>query len=108
MDERKRDAMVAYLRRRIEEFGIKLEDRALAIKSEQPGQTEARYSNATGDSWDGRGEMPQWLKQAISAGQSIQHFELPPNVAPAPSGKERVDWRNDPFVGSPLARTHRR
>lgn len=99
--------MVAYLRRRIEDFGIKLEYVALAIKSEQTAQTEARYRNATGDSWGGRGEMPQRLKQAISAGQSIQHFELRPNVSRAPLGKERVDWRNDPFAGSSLARTQR-
>jgi DNA-binding protein H-NS len=54
--------------------------------------------------------MPQWLKQAISAGQSIDHFELSaaPAPAPAPQPKKRVDWQNDPFAGSPLARSNNR
>ncbi|QCP52469.1 H-NS histone family protein [Trinickia violacea] len=102
MDERKRDSMIAYLRHRIEEFGITPEDLASALANEQ---TEARYLSATGDTWTGEGEMPQWLKQAISAGQSLDHFKLAPKAAqPVPSSRPGVDWRNDPFAGTPLAR----
>ncbi|SMG61496.1 H-NS histone family protein [Paraburkholderia susongensis] len=106
MDERKRDSMIAYLRHRMEEFGIKPDDLAAALASESLPQKNGRYRNATGDSWDGNGEMPQWLKQAISAGQSIEHFELSekPAPAPAPQPKKQVDWSNDPFAGSRLAR----
>ncbi|RDK03492.1 H-NS family nucleoid-associated regulatory protein [Paraburkholderia lacunae] len=108
MDERKRDSMIAYLRRRMEEFGIKPEDLASALASEQAGQSAGqnagRYRSATGDTWDGQGEMPQWLKQAISAGQTIDHFELSTTPAATPPAKKRVDWQNDPFAGSPLAR----
>ncbi|WP_341318938.1 H-NS histone family protein [Paraburkholderia sp. IMGN_8] len=108
MDERKRDSMIAYLRRRMEEFGIKPEDLASALASEQSGraagQNAERYRSAKGDTWDGQGEMPQWLKQAISAGQSIDHFELSAKPAATPPAKPRVDWQNDPFAGSPLAR----
>jgi DNA-binding protein H-NS len=46
------------------------------------------------------------LKQAISAGQSIDHFELSAPPAPTPQPKKRVDWKNDPFAGSPLARSN--
>lgn len=106
MDERKRDAMVAYLRRRIDEFEIKLEDLAIAMKDERATLMDARYRNATGDSWDGRGEMPQWLRQAVSAGQSVQHFEFSANEGSAAPVKEHVDWTNDPFAGSPLAHPH--
>jgi len=108
MDERKRDSMIAYLRHRMEEFGIKPEDVAAALASEPMAQKAQRYRSATGDSWDGQGEMPQWLKQAISAGQSIDHFELTAKPAPAPQSKKHVDWKNDPFAGSPLARSHNR
>ncbi|WP_207004983.1 H-NS family nucleoid-associated regulatory protein [Trinickia mobilis] len=101
MDERKRDSMIAYLRHRIDEFGIKPEDLASALANEQTG---ARYLSATGDTWTGEGEMPQWLKQAISAGQSVDHFELSPKVALRRTGREAVDWRDDPFAGGPLAR----
>ncbi|MFM0169722.1 H-NS family nucleoid-associated regulatory protein [Paraburkholderia sediminicola] len=108
MDERKRDSMIAYLRHRMEEFGIKPEDLAAVLASEPAAQKAERYRSATGDSWDGKGEMPQWLKQAISAGQSIDHFELSATPAPAPQPKKRVDWQNDPFAGSPLARSNNR
>jgi DNA-binding protein H-NS len=100
MDERKRDSIVAYLRRKMEEFGIDVEDVAKAIAQDQRC---ARYRSATGQTWSGEGEMPQWLTQAVSAGQSLEHFAT--NAAsklavPAPSHKE---WRDDPFAGTRLA-----
>jgi DNA-binding protein H-NS len=100
--------MIAYLRHRMEEFGIKPEDLAAVLASEPLAQKAERYRSATGDSWDGQGEMPQWLKQAISAGQSIDHFELTAKPAAAPQPKKHVDWKNDPFAGSPLARSNNR
>ena len=107
MDERKRDSMIAYLRHRMDEFGIRPEDLASAIASEQTEQKEARYRSATGDMWTGEGEMPQWLKQATSAGQSISHFELSSKAAAPRNNREAVNWRNDPFAGTPLARGQR-
>ena len=103
MDERKRDSMIAYLRHRMEEFGINPEDLALVLASDQSKQKEVRYRNARGDAWSGEGEMPQWLKQAINAGQSLEHFELSSQAAVPRTGKA-VDWRDDPFAGSLLAR----
>ncbi|MBC8746977.1 DNA-binding protein H-NS [Paraburkholderia sp. WC7.3g] len=108
MDERKRDSMIAYLRHRMEEFGIRPEDLAAALATESLAKKAERYRNATGDSWDGNGEMPQWLKQAISAGQSIEHFELAAKPPPAPQPKKQVDWSNDPFAGSRLGRPNNR
>jgi DNA-binding protein H-NS len=80
------------------------DDLASALAREQLKQKEARYRNAHGDTWNGEGEMPQWLKQAISAGQSIEHFELSSKPVLTRSSRESVDWRNDPFAGSRLAR----
>ncbi|MGF6634119.1 DNA-binding protein H-NS [Paraburkholderia sp. MM5496-R1] len=107
MDERKRDSIVAYLRRRMQEFGIKPDDLASALAAEQSKQTEARYRSATGVTWNGEGEMPQWLQQAISAGQSVEHFKVSPSGEPPRKNREKVDWRDDPFAGSPLARVQR-
>lgn len=107
MDERKRDCMVAYLRRRMQEVGIRPEHLASAIAGEQSKQIGARYRSATGDTWNGEGEMPQWLQQALSAGQTVEHFEASSNVEPSGKNREKVDWRNDPFAGSPLARAQR-
>ncbi len=47
MDERKRDSMIAYLRHRMEEFGIKPEDLAAVLASEPVAEKNARYRSAT-------------------------------------------------------------
>src|ERR1700738_4398281 len=103
MDERKLESIIAYLRLPMEEFGSDPEDLASELASDQSKQKEARYWSATGETWSGEGEMPQWLKQAISAGQTLDHFESPSRAATPQTGTA-VDWRNDPFAGSPLAR----
>jgi DNA-binding protein H-NS len=107
MDERKRDSMIAYLRHRMEEFGITPDMLASALASDESEKANARYRAVTGETWSGEGEMPQWLRQAISAGQSIEHFALSPKVAEKTPGKRAVDWEKDPFAGSPLARSGR-
>jgi DNA-binding protein H-NS len=108
MDERKRDSMIAYLRHRMDDFDISPDDLVSFLATEPAGSGTGRYRSAGGDTWSGEGEMPQWLKQAISAGQSVGHFELPCGTLaqPAqPAKQTRADWKNDPFAGSPLARS---
>ncbi|RAS22398.1 H-NS family nucleoid-associated regulatory protein [Paraburkholderia bryophila] len=101
MDERKRESMIAYLRHRMEDFGISADDLATALAALPEAE---RYRSANGDSWSGEGAMPQWLKQAISAGQSIGHFELTSGSVSKLRLQAGADWTNDPFAGSPLAR----
>ncbi|ALL71303.1 histone family protein nucleoid-structuring protein H-NS (plasmid) [Paraburkholderia caribensis MBA4] len=104
MDERKRDGMVAYLCRRMAEVGIELDDLAAAIAEDKIKQKAARYRSATGEIWSGEGEMPQWLKQAASAGQSLEHFAVERRPAQAMTeARPKVDWSQDPFAGSRLA-----
>lgn len=106
MDERKRDSMIAYLRRRMDEFEIDPDDLAAALANEQSKQAKVRYRSATGDEWSGDGTMPQWLRQAISAGQSLEHFALTAAPPVQQTSAKRIDWREDPFAGSPLARQY--
>jgi DNA-binding protein H-NS len=104
VDQRKRDSMVAYLCRRMAEFGISVDDVAAAIAQDQIRQRAARYRSATGQAWSGAGEMPQWLKQAISAGQSLEHFAVDGSASQPESALRRnTDWREDPFAGTRLA-----
>ncbi|MEX3934220.1 H-NS family nucleoid-associated regulatory protein [Paraburkholderia phymatum] len=103
MDERKRECMVAYLRSRMKEFGIEPNDLASAIVEDQLRQKEARYRSATGETWDGKGEVPHWLKKAMTAGQSLEHFAVNGEANGAKNPLQKVDWQNDPFAGSPLA-----
>lgn len=103
MDERKRDSMIVYLRHRMDEFGISSDDLASFLAAAPVDSGTGRYRSAGGDTWSGEGEMPQWLKQATCAGQSIGHFELPRGAPARPASQGHADWKNDPFAGSPLA-----
>ncbi|MEM5372965.1 H-NS family nucleoid-associated regulatory protein [Paraburkholderia azotifigens] len=99
MDERKRDSIVAYLRRRMTEVGIDLDDLAAALAEDEVRRKAARYRSANGETWTGDGAMPPWLVQAISAGQTLEHFAV--NDGPRAAGPQRskVDWHGDPFAG---------
>ncbi|WP_091996623.1 H-NS histone family protein [Paraburkholderia lycopersici] len=103
MDERKRDSIVAYLRRRMAELGIEPDDLAASIAADQAKMRAARYRDAFGNTWDGEGDAPQWVVQATSAGQSLEHFAISAQSEPASSKRPGVDWGNDPFAGSRLA-----
>lgn len=103
MDERKRDSIVAHIRRRMAEVGIELDDLAAAIAEDQIKHQNARYRSANGETWSGDGEMPQWLKQAISAGQSLEHFAIERLPVTKTEARPQVDWSQDPFAGSRLA-----
>jgi DNA-binding protein H-NS len=103
MDERKRESIVAYLQRRMAEFGIEPEDIAASIAADAAQMRAARYRDAAGHTWDGKGDAPRWVVQATSAGQSLEHFAVG-EAAEQPSVKTpAVDWRRDPFAGSRLA-----
>ena len=34
------------------------------------------FRNANGDTWDGLGDMPEWLKRAVHAGQDIEFYRV--------------------------------
>ena len=87
----------------MKQFNIEPDDLASAIAEDQSWQKAARYRNATGDTWDGKGEIPQWLRNAMSAGQSLEHFAVNGETTPAKHPLPKVDWQNDPFAGSPLS-----
>ncbi|MFT0172079.1 H-NS family nucleoid-associated regulatory protein [Paraburkholderia mimosarum] len=103
MDERKRESIVAYLRRRMVEFGIEPEDIATSIAADQARLREVRFRDASGNTWDGKGAPPQWVVQATSAGQSLEHFAIDGGSTRDPGQRAGVDWRNDPFAGTKLA-----
>jgi DNA-binding protein H-NS len=103
MDERRRESIVAYLRRRMDEYGITPEDLAASIAADQERLRSARYRDAAGHTWDGIGAPPQWVVQATSAGQSLEHFAINGTTAAEPNKRPDVDWRNDPFAGTRLA-----
>jgi DNA-binding protein H-NS len=104
VDERKRDSIIAYLRARMAEFGITEGALAESLaeapvvnpppsftkpngmqKPKRPmpqlpslplGDIEPIFRNANGDTWDGAGDMPEWLKRAVHAGQDIEFYRV--------------------------------
>lgn len=102
MDERKRESIVAYLRRRMAEFGIEPDDIAASLAADAEQLRAARYRDAAGHTWDGKGDAPRWVVQATSAGQSLDHFAIGETTEPEPAKAPAVDWRQDPFAGSRL------
>ncbi|OAJ56008.1 histone family protein nucleoid-structuring protein H-NS [Paraburkholderia ginsengiterrae] len=103
MDEQRRQSMIAYLRNKMAKVGIKMGDVAAAIAEERTRQNSARYRSAFGDTWDGKGDTPQWLRQATSAGQSLTHFAVEKPSMSISRGRPAIDWSRDPFVGTRLA-----
>ncbi len=104
MDEQKRQSMIAYLRRKMAKVGIQAGDVAATIAQERASQKSARYRCAFGDTWDGNGDMPQWLRQATSAGQSLAHFAVEKSSTSPSLGRPAIDWSRDPFAGTRLAK----
>lgn len=52
-----------------------------AADAVRPDATPARggsvlYRNALGQSWDGTGDMPDWLQRAVNAGQSADFYRV--------------------------------
>ncbi|WP_414437083.1 H-NS family nucleoid-associated regulatory protein [Cupriavidus necator] len=34
------------------------------------------FRDAAGHSWDGRGDLPEWLQRAVNAGQAVDNFRV--------------------------------
>jgi len=45
-----------------------------ALLTLRPGESVKR--NAVGLTWDGQGEMPDWLRRAVNAGQSVEFYRV--------------------------------
>ncbi|WP_321845034.1 H-NS histone family protein [Paraburkholderia bannensis] len=86
------------------ELEISPEDVAASIAADQSRMRAAGFQGAFGNTWGEKGNPPQCVLQATSAGLSIEHFAI--DAVPRTLGtRPRVDWRNDPFAGARLARS---
>lgn len=45
-------------------------------KTTPPPASTIRYKDAQGHTWDGNGDLPDWLQRAVNAGQSADHFRV--------------------------------
>ncbi|WP_144161924.1 H-NS histone family protein [Paraburkholderia sp. BCC1885] len=69
-----RERLICWIRHRMDEFGITLAALAQSLDSDFKEQQAVAYRDAWGNTWNGRGDLPEWLQRAVAAGQSIEHF----------------------------------
>jgi DNA-binding protein H-NS len=93
MDELVRERIIKYILRRMDEYGVTAEhlmpaeeevepeavpalpNAAMAQPMPKPTPGVVQYADASGNSWDGAGAMPEWLLRAVRAGQSPDFFK---------------------------------
>ncbi|CAG7605164.1 H-NS family nucleoid-associated regulatory protein [Candidatus Vallotia tarda] len=76
MDEQKRQKIIAYIHKQMAEYDISVERLAEALAEKEKDIKPVLFRDAYGNVWDGKGEMPNWLKRAVYAGQSTEHFKV--------------------------------
>lgn len=74
-----REAAILWVRMQIARHGITFENLVEAGCFLDNGESAANavlYRSADGQTWNGRGELPDWLQRAVNAGQSIEFFKV--------------------------------
>ncbi|CAB3735630.1 hypothetical protein R8871_06157 [Paraburkholderia graminis C4D1M] len=74
LDGNARERLIAWIRRRMDEYGITIEALGESIAADAAATRAVMYRDAFGNTWDGHGDKPDWLARAIYAGQNIDHF----------------------------------
>jgi DNA-binding protein H-NS len=62
----------------------------VSAKSKSKFGQVAKYRDAAGNEWVGRGPRPIWLREALKSGKSLADFAVAAAEAPAPSAKKAV------------------
>lgn len=81
---RERAATILWIKTQMARYGLHLADLQNAgCFAEGASLANApvhpiRYRDAYGHAWDGHGDLPEWLRRAVNAGQSIEHFRVKP------------------------------
>jgi len=76
-----RAAAIRWIRTQMADYGLTMEELEAAgcfdlPPPPPPPPPPACYRNAEGQTWDGQGEMPDWLRRAVNAGQSVEFFRV--------------------------------
>jgi len=73
------DAVVAAIREQIAQYGLTAADLGLVAakpRSRKRKIVVAKYRDEAGNTWVGRGKRPQWVRDALASGKTLQDLEL--------------------------------
>lgn len=85
------DEVIGRIRQAIDHYGLTAADLGLGRAAPAPRKakaagrrkaapkaaaTAAAYRNEAGQTWAGRGKRPQWLRDALEAGHSLDEFRV--------------------------------
>ena len=74
LDGEARERLIRWLRRRMDEYGITVEAVAESISADKQAERPILYRDAMGNTWDGHGDPPDWLRRAVAAGQQMDFY----------------------------------
>ncbi len=77
--DKKRKEIIAQIKQLAASIGVTVEISEFGRKSSRKGQkVPAKYQNPNNPSqqWSGRGMKPNWLKELVDQGHTIEEFEL--------------------------------
>ena len=77
-----RASAIRWIQAEMADYGLTMEELAAAGCFDPPPPPQPApppvvcYRNAAGQSWDGQGDMPDWLRRAVNAGQSVEFYRV--------------------------------
>jgi DNA-binding protein H-NS len=78
-----------------------------ASKSKAGAKREAKYGDSEGNLWGGMGKRPQWLKDRLEAGASLEEFLLAAKSAPASRARKSAGVTGSGASGTKTERVKR-
>lgn len=87
LDGEARDRMIRFLRRRMDEWNISFAELRRYIEEGTTRYTGTelapifddnipQYQDVFGNTWDGHGDEPTWIKNARNLGVNLDHFRI--------------------------------
>ena len=90
LDGEARERMIRFIRRRMEEWNISMEDLRKSMRADEASDSDCKpaemtpifddgvpiYRDVFGNSWDGQGAQPVWIQRALSLGLNLEHFRV--------------------------------
>jgi DNA-binding protein H-NS len=71
------ESVINDIKSKMTEYNITAKDLGFTNRSKKQKNTEPippKYKNKKGETWSGRGRQPQWIKDIIASGKSIESF----------------------------------